>query len=203
MPENHPDRAPGTPLWERRLIIAAAQGDRVAQTRLLVHYDALVRAAARRRYPRSADREDVEQLVRLAVVDAMRRWDRRGSFGGFAWVCAVNASSKAASRAGAQKHQVLDCALRFSPLRADDVMERHAAYASPDDDPVAKTLAREELRRVVDRAATLTEFERGAVSLSASDYSHRQIAEALHVGTRAVNNALQRARRKLNEPVAA
>ena len=71
------------------------------------------------------------------------------------------------------------------------------ATGRPDEDPVAKTLARERLRDVLGRAVTLTELERRALALSANDHSHRECAGRLGVGERAVNNALQRARRKL------
>jgi DNA-directed RNA polymerase specialized sigma24 family protein len=74
------------------------------------------------------------------------------------------------------------------------------ATGHPDDDPVAKTLARERLRAVLDGARALTELERGALSLSANDCTHRDSARELGVGERAVNNALQRARRKLAGP---
>jgi DNA-directed RNA polymerase specialized sigma24 family protein len=37
--------------------------------------------------------------------------------------------------------------------------------------------------------------------MAASDYAHREIAAELHVGVRAVNNAVQRARHKLANPV--
>jgi hypothetical protein len=36
----------------------------------------------------------------------------------------------------------------------------------------------------------------------ANDHSHREIAATLHIRIRAVNNALQRARHKLREPIA-
>ena len=74
------------------------------------------------------------------------------------------------------------------------------ATGHPDDDPVAKTLGRERLRAVLDGARTLTELERGALALSANDRTHRDSARELGVGERAVNNALQRARRKLAGP---
>jgi RNA polymerase sporulation-specific sigma factor len=71
------------------------------------------------------------------------------------------------------------------------------ATGRPDDDPVAKTLGRERLRGMLDATRTLSALERGALALSANDRTHREGARELGVGERAVNNALQRARRKL------
>ena len=43
----------------------------------------------------------------------------------------------------------------------------------------------------------LSPFERRCLTLSANGFAYREIAARLGVRTRAVNNALQRARRKL------
>ena len=60
-----------------------------------------------------------------------------------------------------------------------------------------KTLARERLSDIRARVPTLSVLERDALALSANDRSYREIAGTLGIGQRAVNNALQRARRKL------
>jgi RNA polymerase sporulation-specific sigma factor len=49
----------------------------------------------------------------------------------------------------------------------------------------------------------LSPLERRALALATNDHSHREIAATLHIRVRAVNNALQRARRKLTDPVVA
>ncbi len=72
-----------------------------------------------------------------------------------------------------------------------------AVAGRADDDPVAKLIAREALEQICRRARTLSELERRALALSANDRTHGEIAAALGVGSRSVNNALQRARRKL------
>ncbi len=68
---------------------------------------------------------------------------------------------------------------------------------------MAKTLAREQLRALIARTRTLSPLERRALVLANNDHSHTEIAATLHIRVRAVNNALQRARHKLREPVAA
>jgi DNA-directed RNA polymerase specialized sigma24 family protein len=85
-------------------------------------------------------------------------------------------------------------------LALEDTLE---ATGRPDADPVAKVLGHERLQDVLRRAGSLSDLERRALALSASDHSHRECAERLGVGERAVNNALQRARRKLAGPATA
>lgn len=77
------------------------------------------------------------------------------------------------------------------------------AVRERDEDPVAKALARERLQEIVVGARSLSVLERRALAMATSDHSYQEIATALSVGPRAVNNALQRARHKLREAVAA
>ena len=107
------------------------------------------------------------------------------------------------SAARAAKHQPLNHARSLHTPIAEDgapLQDTLIATGHPDDDPVAKTLARERLQAILDRTLALTELERGALALSANDRTYRDSARELGVGERAVNNALQRARRKLAGP---
>lgn len=190
-----------TPLHERRLIERAKRGDRAAQTELVELYEPLVRRISRSLYLPGGEREDLAQCARLGVLDAARSWDpsRRVPFRAFAWLCAVREARMAVSSARAGKHQALNGAV---PLDGSDrggvlLAETVEATGRPDEDPVAKALARERLNVVLERAQTLTPLERRSLAMSANDCGHRQIAATLGVRPRAVNNALQRARRKL------
>ncbi len=190
-----------TPIWEQRLIRAAKRGDRAAETRLLELYEPMVRHLTRTMHLAGGDREDLAQEARLGVLGAIRAWDpeRRVPFKSFAWLCAIREARMAVNASRAGKHQPLNAARTLH--RADDdghaLEETLEATGRPDEDPVAKLLGRERLQGILERATRLTELERRALALSATDHSHRQCARKLGVGERAVNNALQRARRKL------
>lgn len=206
-----------TSSWERRLIRAATGGDADAQARLLMLYEPMVRRIARDHFLPGGDRDDLAQEARVGVIDAARVWDpRRGvPFSSFARLCAVRETRMAVSSACARKHQILSAAysLDASAWGHDgDLTEAHEKRVPAtiadlacrrDGDPVAVTIAREHLHAVIVRMRSLSPLEREAVALAASDYTHREIADRLHVGVRAVNNALQRARHKLGEPAAA
>jgi RNA polymerase sporulation-specific sigma factor len=194
-----------TPLWEQRLIRAAKRGDRLAEGRLLELYEPMVRRIAGSLYLPGGEREDLAQEARLGILGAIRAWDpsRSVPFRCFAWLCALREANTAVNAARAAKHQPLNHARSLHrPLGEDgaSLEETLVATGRPDDDPVAKTLGRERLRGILDCTRALTELERGALALSANDYKHRDSARVLGVGERAVNNALQRARRKLAGP---
>ena len=191
-----------TPIWEKRLIRAARRGDRAAEARLLELYEPMVRCIARTLYMPGGEREDLAQEARLGILDAIRAWDpeRRVPFKSFAWLCAVRQARMAANAARAAKHQPLNGARTLHHIAGENghaLEDTLEATGRPDEDPVAKTLGRERLRCILQRAPTLTELERRALALSASDHNHRACAARLGVGERAINNALQRARRKL------
>jgi RNA polymerase sporulation-specific sigma factor len=190
-----------TALWERRLIRAAKRGDRAAQTRLLALYEPLVQRVARRFYLQGGEREDLAQHARIGVLDAVRSWDpaRPVPFQAFAWLCAFREVGMAVEAGCARKHQPLNQARPLHRL-AENGLQLHetlAAAGRPDEDPERKALARERLRFICDRVPTLSALERDALKQSANGRPHREIAETLGVGQRAVNNALQRARGKL------
>ena len=228
MPPTVRPRPRPTTDWERRLILAARRGDATAQARVLCQYEPMMRLIARRLYLPNGDREDLAQEARVGLIDAVRTWDpHRGvPFSNFAWMCATREARNAVHAAQANKHHLLTTAAPLDvaegtakdAFTAGDLPCAYAAAeqrrqpprrtsfkcaAGGDDDPVAKTLAREQLRALIARTRTLSPLERRALALATNDHSHREIAATLHIRVRAVNNALQRARHKLREPIAA
>ena len=197
---SHPP--PFTPLWEQRLIGATKRGDGLAEAQLLSLYEPMVRRITGSLYLPGGEREDLAQEARIGILAAIRAWDpdRRVPFRCFAWLCAVREARAAVNAARAAKHQPLNRARSLQAPAGEDgppLADTLAATGRPDEDPVAKTLARERLRSILDGTGALTELERGALTLSVNDRTHPDSARVLGVGERAVNNALQRARRKL------
>lgn len=191
-----------TPLWERRLIRAAKRGDRAAESQLIAVYEPMVRRITAALYLPGGERDDLDQEARVGILQAIRDWEpeRRVPFRCFAWLCALREARMAVNAARARKHQPLNGARPLHPLDGEDgppLQDTIEATGRPDEDPVAKTISRDRLRCVLDRFPSLTDLERGAVVLSASHQTRRQTAAMLGVRELAVDNALQRARRKL------
>jgi RNA polymerase sporulation-specific sigma factor len=187
---------------ERRLIRAARRADRAAQAELLRRHEPMVRHVARCFRLPGGDSDDLEQQVRLAILDAARDWDpkRRVPFRAFAWICAVRAARLAVRSALAGKHGPINQALALTEPGPGGLplAETIADTTRPDDDPHAKAIAREELERILARLDMLSPFERDVLALSLNGREYWEIAARLETNLRAVNNALQRARRKLH-----
>jgi len=208
---------------ERRLIADAKRGDQMAQVRLLAEYEPMVRKMSRQFKLPGGERDDLAQEARWGVVEAMRAWDaERGvPFHVFAKLCAIHEVQMAVTSASSRKHRVLTQAVELDvtcgvlhvegpdgSLRApSDPGERYVmTLVGPQDpnvDPVAKTLARERLTAVARRFGSLSALERQALGLAMLGRSYQEIASTLRIGPRSVNNALQRGREKLREPLAA
>src|SRR5215210_8713297 len=144
-----------TPLWEQRLIAAAKRGDHLAEAQLLDLYEPMVRRITGSLYLPGGEREDLAQEARLGILAAIRAWDpdRSVPFRCFAWLCATREARMAVSAARAAKHQPLNRARSLHRPIAEDgaaLEETLLATGHPDDDPVAKTLARERLRAILD-----------------------------------------------------
>src|SRR3954447_16406364 len=227
MPPTARTRPVPTTSAERRLILAARGGDATAQARGFAQYEPMMRLISRRLYLQSAEPDDLAQEARLGLLEAMRAWDpHRGvPFSNFAWLCATREAGNAVGAARAYKHQVLTMAM---PLDIADGSRKDAYTAGElpidynasaprrkrvrttvptatlggDHDPVAKTLAREQLRALLARMRTLSPLERRALQLATNDHSYDEIAATLQIGARSANNALQRARHKLRESLA-
>jgi RNA polymerase sporulation-specific sigma factor len=189
-----------TSIAERRLIRAAKRGDPRAQAEMLRRYEPMVRYIVRGLYMPGGEIDDLAQSARLGIIDATRAWDpKRGvPFRSFAWLCAVRETRMTVKSSHAGKHQPLNNARSLNAgddgLPLEDTLE---GAREPDSDPVAKAVAREQLQLIVDRVPKLTTLERRALAMSANDCGHGEIASTLGIRQRAVNNALQRARRKL------
>jgi len=190
-----------TSIRERRLIRAAKRGDRAAQAELLSRYEPLVRRIARTLHLPGGEADDLAHRARIGIIDALRAWDpaRRVPFRSFAWLCAVREAQMAVNSARAGKHQPLNGARPLHVAGGDGLplADTVEDTGRPDEDPVAKAIAREQLQSILDRAPILSTLERRALAVSATGRSYRDIARALGVRERAVNHALQRARRKL------
>ncbi len=210
------------------MILAARRGDPTAQARVLSQYEPMMRLIARRLYLPGGEPDDLAQEARMGLLDAMRTWDpaRGVPFSNFAWLCSTREARNAVHAARATKHHALTTATPLgiadgsatdaytageTPLDFQANAERRrrvhttgaASANGGDHDPVAKTLAREQLQALIARTRTLSPLERRALMLANNDRPHTEIATTLHIRVRAVNNALQRARQKLREPIAA
>jgi RNA polymerase sporulation-specific sigma factor len=138
---------------------------------------------------KSESREDLLQegvLGFLSAVSAFRP-ERGASFRTFASVCAGNRIVSALRRSGA--------AMQTVPLQESDLVAAAAA-----EDPQERFFAMEETRRMAEVIQNqLTALEHGVLEAFLAGKRYEAIARQLGISTKAVDNALQRVRKKLQQ----
>ncbi len=197
-------RMPGGREGEVALVRAAQQGDQCASGELVKRYRALIRCKARSYYLAGADRDDIIQEGMIGLFKAIRDYDasRQASFHSFAELCVTRQMITAVKSSTRRKHTPLNGYISLSrPATADEEGERLLSdiiAAREVCDPaeiVIKAWETDFIRNgVVD---SLSPFEHEVLRLYTAGKSYQEIAERLGRHTKAVDNALQRVKRKM------
>lgn len=152
-----------------------------------------------------ADDVDLVQQARIGVYKAVRDFNPdRGSFEGFAYLCGRREVITAVKAATRRKHEALNGALSLDaelPVSRDGGTISYADLVAIDwkSDPLRIVIALEAVAELVTRLGQLTPLEREAVRRIVMLGESYETAAARGLGTpKRIDNALQRARRKLH-----
>jgi RNA polymerase sporulation-specific sigma factor len=186
------------------LIALAKQGDMTAYDRIVRRYYGFVRLKASSYFLAGGDSEDLIQEGLVGLYKAVRdfRTDRESSFRNFAELCITRQIITAVKTATRNKHTPLNGYVSFSQTPAsapegeptlDEVIPGPSVH-----DPAVQVISSEELRSLVGcLSSTLSELESRALSLYLDGRSYEEIAGRLTCDPKAVDNALQRVKRKV------
>ena len=175
----------------------AKNGDDEALADLIERYTPLVCMRARAYARGVMDVDDVYQEGMIALLKAVRNYreDTAGSFRTFAAVCVNNKMLSAVTAHMRDKNAPMRSYLSLS---GREIPEDLLAAVSPETDPEKLVIASEESaarnRRIEN---LLSPFERQVLRLYLRSYSYEEMSRQLGSSTKAVDNALQRVRRKL------
>lgn len=192
-------------LPEEELLGRIATGDQKAVDFLMEKYKNLVRQKAKTLYLVGADREDLIQEGMIGLYKAIRdyRQDREAGFRYFAEICIMRQMYTAIKSSNTKKNQPLNNYVSFDEIaHPDSSSEEKEMYAALLD---KKTDNPEQL--VIDKETTgmleytlvghLSGMEQEVLFYYLRDYNYSQIAAALSKEPKAVDNAIQRIKKKL------
>ncbi len=186
------------------LIALAKQGDMTAYDRIVRRYYGFVRLKASSYFLAGGDGEDLIQEGLVGLYKAVRdyRSDRESSFRNFAELCITRQIITAVKTATRNKHTPLNGYVSFSQTPAsapegeptlEEVIPGPAVH-----DPAIQVISSEELQALVGcLSSSLSELESRALSLYLDGRSYEEIAGRLTCDPKAVDNALQRVKRKV------
>lgn len=190
-------------LTDAALCTLSQGGDDRATDRLARRYDRIATGAATAYFIPGCERDDVRQEARLGLLTAIATFQpaRGVPFEPFARLC-VNAHLITALKTARRfKRRVLDESVRIGFSDNGDPIEIADLLPSPlCRDPYVIAAEKERLASVLDRMKTLSPLERRAVLGLANGLTYVEISAAGGgEKMKAIDNAVQRGRRKLEE----
>jgi len=186
-------------------IAGLAMAEDEASEFLLKKYKNFVRAKARSYFLIGADKEDIVQEGMIGLYKAIRdyRKGREASFRAFAELCITRQMISAIKTATRQKHRPLNSYVSLSrPVYDDEFSERtlvdvleSVMISNPEDIVIDK----EELSIIEGEISkTLSKLEKQVLALYLRGKSYTQIAQVLDRSEKSIDNALQRAKGKID-----
>lgn len=188
--------------------MAARGGDQGASCEIVRRYRSLIRCKARSYFLSGADRDDVIQEGMIGLYKAIRDYDpaRQASFHSFAELCVTRQIITAVKSATRHKHAPLNGYISLSrSASADDDGERlleDILAAKEVCDPAELVISAWETNFIrTGVVEALSPFETRVLRLYVNGCSYQEMAEKLGRHTKAVDNALQRIKRKMETQI--
>ena len=192
-------------LTDIELVARAQDGCADSLAALIDRYRRFARAKARGYFLVGADADDVEQEALIGIYKAARdfRPEHLASFRAFADLCVTRQIITAIKSATRQKHQALNQYVSISSERSseheseqpvDELIHAHRHHA----DPAERIVAAERFGAMRQRLSeVLSGLEVEVLALYVEGRSYLEISEELGRQVKAIDNALQRIKRKL------
>jgi RNA polymerase sporulation-specific sigma factor len=184
------------------------EGDLESLDLLLARYRRFARVKARGYFLAGGDTDDIEQEAMIGLFKAIRDFRHgQSSFRAFAELCVTRQIMTAIKGACRQKHQPLNRYVSLWGLRViDDPSERlvEELFDQRVPDPADEVVSLEgqaDMRAAL--ATMLSGLEVDVLRLHLDGCSYQEISDRLGRHTKAVDNALQRIKRKLEAHLAA
>lgn len=183
---------------DEELQALAHEGRSEAEDALARRYVRLVRICARPFFLSGGNSEDLIQEGMLGLLYAIREYDpeKSASFHTFAEICIRNHIHSAIRSAARKKHAPLNDGVSLDDVLSDDSQPLGAQFIQRS--PEEQVLARETEKELMTASAQrLSELEASILSLYLSGLSYQEMAAQTGRDIKAVDNAVQRIRKKL------
>ena len=194
---------------DEEVVLLAQSGDTLATERIMNKYSDVVRRRARTYFLVGADREDVIQEGMIGLFKAVRDFapDKQSGFKAFAELCITRQIITAIKTATRQKHMPLNTYISLNrPLYDEeyettlmDVLGEDKSTANPEEIMINREQF-EDIHLKMDEI--LSAFECRVLSLYLQGKSYQDIGSVLEREPKAIDNALQRIKRKLEKYIA-
>ena len=190
---------------DAELVEYAKNGDNEALECLLDKYKELVNIKVSKYFIIGAEREDIVQEGMIGLYKAIKNFelDKQNSFKSFASLCIERQLITAIKTSNRQKHIPLNSSLSLNTAvyeNEDDVSLMEFFNSKTTEDPL-DTITKKEYYKFVGNKIdeSLSDFEKQVLTRFAAGDSYVKIAEKLDAPVKAIDNAIQRIRKKANK----
>lgn len=181
----------------------AADGDSYAEEELVSRYMRLVRICARPLFLAGGESEDLIQEGIFGLLSAVRQYnnEHNASFKTFAEWCIRNRLRSAVKSASSLKHDPLNNRVPLESILSDESQTQAVACAelfqkSPEEQVLARENKKYTEQLYLSLVSMLSKYEKAVLTYYLEGLSYKEIAKLTGKGDKAVDNAIQRIRRK-------
>ena len=181
----------------------AADGDSYAEEELVSRYMRLVRICARPLFLAGGESEDLIQEGMFGLLSAVRQYnnEHNASFKTFAEWCIRNRLRSAVKSASSLKHDPLNNRVPLESILSDESQTQAVACAelfqkSPEEQVLARGNKKYTEQLYLSLVSMLSKYEKAVLTYYLEGLSYKEIAKLTGKGDKAVDNAIQRIRRK-------
>lgn len=181
----------------------AADGDSYAEEELVSRYMRLVRICARPLFLAGGESEDLIQEGMFGLLSAVRQYnnEHNASFKTFAEWCIRNRLRSAVKSASSLKHDPLNNRVPLESILSDESQTQAVACAelfqkSPEEQVLARENKKYTEQLYLSLVSMLSKYEKAVLTYYLEGLRYKEIAKLTGKGDKAVDNAIQRIRRK-------
>lgn len=192
---------------DAELVEYAKNGDNEALECLLDKYKELVNIKVSKYFIIGAEREDIVQEGMIGLYKAIKNFelDKQNSFKSFASLCIERQLITAIKTSNRQKHIPLNSSLSLNTAvyeNEDDVSLMEFFNSKTTEDPLDTVTKKEYYKFVGNKIdESLSDFEKQVLTRFVAGDSYVKIAEKLDAPVKAIDNAIQRIRKKANKNI--
>lgn len=192
---------------DRDSIIKIRDGDSAELNSLIQRYQSFVYKKSTPYFLAGAEKEDIVQEGMIGLYKAIKGFDldKEITFKYFADLCIKRQIITAIKAYSRQKHTPLNSYLSLNKTSSDDeddreIIEKLDTEIVPD--PLEKITIKETYKKIENKMAKLlSPFEQQVYYSYLSGYSYAQIANNLGSHAKAVDNAIQRIKKKIDKHI--
>ena len=195
-------------LNEMELIKLAQKGDKRAQERIFKEYLGFIYYICQGYFLRDGEQQDLFQEAAIGLLEAIRAYNfnLNVKFRNFAFLCIKRELDSAVSRSNRKKRQILNNAISIYSNKDDQNNRLDSSYfinehliKDENNTPENNFLEKEGLYELIGfLQKELTDLEQDVLMLRLQGFSYREITDILTIQPKAVDNAIQRVRKKIS-----